>query len=136
MVFYPSFSAKFGVCRSKMVDMSTFVLVWLYTLLVLMYFVGIVHTKFHTQSGVCSSRNEWVIQNLESVGKKWLIHEYFCTCLYFLHYLYFCTLVGLAIQSSTQNLELLIRMSMIWLITVVIFVVCLWSVLEINRWTY
>ena len=86
MVFYPSFSAKFGVCRSKMVDMSTFVLVWLYTLLVLLYFVGIVPTKFHAKSGVCSSRNEWVMQNLESVSKKWLIYEYFCTCFYSLHY--------------------------------------------------
>ena len=27
LIFYPSFSAKFGVCGSKMVDMSTFVLV-------------------------------------------------------------------------------------------------------------
>ena len=66
--------------------MSTLDLFLLFTLLVLLYFVWLVHTKFHAKSGVCSSKNEWVTQNLVFVGQKWLIYEYFCTCFYFLHY--------------------------------------------------
>jgi hypothetical protein len=31
---------------------------------VLLYFVRTVHTNFHAKSGLCSSRNEWVMLNL------------------------------------------------------------------------
>ena len=43
--------------------MSTFVL------FVLLYFVWTVNTNFHAKSGVCSSKNEWVMLNLA----KWLM---------------------------------------------------------------
>ena len=62
--------------------MSTLDLFLLFTLLVLLYFGRLGHTKFHAKSGVCSS-------------KKWLSYEYFCTYVLFLYFLYFfCNLFG------------------------------------------
>ena len=49
-------------------------------------FVQTVHMNFHAKSGVCSSKNGWVMSTF--------VLMYLCTFLYFfLYFLYFCTIV-------------------------------------------
>ena len=51
-----------------------------------------VHMNFHAKSGVCSSKNAWVMST-------------FVLFVLFLYLLYFCILFGLSIRTSTQNLN-------------------------------
>ena len=65
-------------------------------------FVQIVHTNFHAKSGLCSSRNEWVLLNF-------VIWRPFC-------FSKFCqNLFRLSITTSIQNLESVAqKMSELW----------------------
>ena len=87
-IFHTNFHAKSGLCSSKnewvMLNLvfgrrrrlwpfcTFFLLFVLFVLLYFLYFVLTIHTNFHAKSGVCSSKNEWVMVNLA----KWLIMNY------------------------------------------------------------